>query len=309
VRICSGHHSHPTDIFQEASYAVPSRQHFPYSSHACSVLRSALRGCPKRQRRSCSRHRHRSVRRSHSRCDRSSQQRIQRSQSHCNLRRHRPIRLLQCPFNPYQVTATANGFAVSSQSLEIRSVVGTNLKLVLQIETSATTVTVEATGDLVETDPTFHTDVDRDLFNKVPMESESSSLSSWLRKPLPALRPTPTAFSMASAITRPTRFQWTASPSPTAEQGLLQPDSGQLDSIHRGHLWRATGRIRRQNQPGNCCHHALRPGRNQAHGQHQQLLRRLRLGWCWLRPGLRRHKMGQLCRSRRHELRTLSRSP
>ena len=91
------------------------------------------------------------------------------------------------PFNPYQVTATANGFAVSSQSLEIRSVVGTNLKLVLQIETSATTVTVEATGDLVETDPTFHTDVDRDLFNKVPMESESSSLSSLVTETTPGV--------------------------------------------------------------------------------------------------------------------------
>ncbi len=39
-------------------------------------------------------------------------------------------------------------------------------------------MTVEATGDLIETDPTFHTDVDRDLFIKVPLESQSSSLSS-----------------------------------------------------------------------------------------------------------------------------------
>src|SRR6202000_75438 len=39
--------------------------------------------------------------------------------------------------------------------------------------------TVEASGgDLVENDPTFHTDVDRDLFVKVPLESASSSLSS-----------------------------------------------------------------------------------------------------------------------------------
>ena len=43
---------------------------------------------------------------------------------------------------------------------------------------SSTSVTVEAGGDLVENDPTGHTDVDRDLFNKVPLESQSSSLSS-----------------------------------------------------------------------------------------------------------------------------------
>ena len=33
-------------------------------------------------------------------------------------------------------------------------------------------------GDLIETSPTFHTDVDRNLFDKVPLESSSSSVSS-----------------------------------------------------------------------------------------------------------------------------------
>jgi hypothetical protein len=82
------------------------------------------------------------------------------------------------PFNPYRMTVLANGFAPMSKNFEIRSVVGTNLKLALEVEGSATTVTVQSSGDLVETDPTFHTDVDRELFTKVPLESESSSLSS-----------------------------------------------------------------------------------------------------------------------------------
>jgi hypothetical protein len=82
------------------------------------------------------------------------------------------------PFNPYQVTVTATGFAKLTQSFEIRSVVGTNLKLTLQVGAATSTVTVEASGDLIENDPTFHTDVDRDLFIKVPLESQSSSLSS-----------------------------------------------------------------------------------------------------------------------------------
>jgi hypothetical protein len=82
------------------------------------------------------------------------------------------------PFNPYRVTVSASGFATLSQSFEIRSVVGTNLNLVLQVAGADATVTVEASGDLVETDPTFHTDVDRELFTKVPLESESSGLSS-----------------------------------------------------------------------------------------------------------------------------------
>jgi hypothetical protein len=82
------------------------------------------------------------------------------------------------PFNPYQVAVTATGFAKLTQSFEIRSVIGTNLKLTLQVGAASSTVTVEASGNLIETDPTFHTDVDRDLFIKVPLESQSSSLSS-----------------------------------------------------------------------------------------------------------------------------------
>ena len=40
-------------------------------------------------------------------------------------------------------------------------------------------MTVEAGGgDLIETDPVTHTDVDRGLFEKLPLESQSSSLSS-----------------------------------------------------------------------------------------------------------------------------------
>ena len=82
------------------------------------------------------------------------------------------------PFNPYQITVTATGFAQLRQNFEIRSVVGTSLKLILHVGGGSATVTVEATGDLIETDPTFHTDVDRDYFTKVPLESQSSSLSS-----------------------------------------------------------------------------------------------------------------------------------
>jgi len=91
------------------------------------------------------------------------------------------------PFNPYRINVSADGFAPLSQSFEIRSVVGTNLNLVLQVAGSSQTVTVEASGDLIETDPTFHTDVDRDQFVKVPMESESSGLSSLVTLSTPGI--------------------------------------------------------------------------------------------------------------------------
>jgi hypothetical protein len=82
------------------------------------------------------------------------------------------------PFNPYKISISASGFAPLNRNVEIRSSVGTSLTLSLPILGASSTVTVEATGDLIETDPTFHTDVDRDLFTKVPLESQSSSLSS-----------------------------------------------------------------------------------------------------------------------------------
>jgi len=81
-------------------------------------------------------------------------------------------------FNSYQLGVSANGFASQRKSVDIHSVVGTSLKVALQVATADSTVTVEATGDLVDTDPTFHTDVSREDFIKVPMESESSGLSS-----------------------------------------------------------------------------------------------------------------------------------
>ena len=90
-------------------------------------------------------------------------------------------------FDSYQIGVSANGFAPLRKAVDIHSVVGASVKLVLQIATADSTVTVEASGDLVETDPTFHTDVDRDMFIKVPMESQSSSLSSLVTATTPGV--------------------------------------------------------------------------------------------------------------------------
>src|SRR5580658_9225930 len=79
-------------------------------------------------------------------------------------------------FDSYQIAVSANGFAAQRKAVDIHSVVGTTVKLVMQIASADSTVTVEAQGDLVENDPTFHTDVDREDFIKVPLESASSGL-------------------------------------------------------------------------------------------------------------------------------------
>ncbi|HTW56783.1 MAG TPA: TonB-dependent receptor [Terriglobales bacterium] len=83
------------------------------------------------------------------------------------------------PFNPYHMIASAPGFGSTAKDVEVRSVVPVSVKISLQVSGSKTTVTVSAEAtDLIENDPTFHTDVDRNLFNKIPLESTTSSLSS-----------------------------------------------------------------------------------------------------------------------------------
>jgi hypothetical protein len=59
----------------------------------------------------------------------------------------------------------------------VRSFVPVTVKSILTIGTTSTVVEVNG-GDLTENDSSFHTDIDRGAFDKLPLESQSSSLSS-----------------------------------------------------------------------------------------------------------------------------------
>ena len=88
------------------------------------------------------------------------------------------FRFSNVPFNPYHLSVNANGFAPFAQDVDVRSLVATRVDVALKLATEATTVTVESGGDLLENDPTFHTDVDRNAFDRTPLESTSSAFSS-----------------------------------------------------------------------------------------------------------------------------------
>jgi len=92
------------------------------------------------------------------------------------------------PFNPYHLSVNGQGFAAYSHDIDVRSVVPVELSISLKVATSET-VTVEAGGaeDLLENDSTFHTDVDKSLFDKLPLESSSSSLSSLVTLATPGI--------------------------------------------------------------------------------------------------------------------------
>jgi hypothetical protein len=82
------------------------------------------------------------------------------------------------PYNNYHLSASANGFQGGEQDVNVRSPLPVEAKISLKIGAANESVTVTTGGDLVETDPSTHTDVDRELFDKLPLESNSSSLSS-----------------------------------------------------------------------------------------------------------------------------------
>ena len=88
-------------------------------------------------------------------------------------------RIANLPFNGYHVVISAAGFASKVADADVASPVPVTLTTALQVAGSNTVVNVETdAGDLLNNDPTFHTDIDRSGFNKLPLESESSGLSS-----------------------------------------------------------------------------------------------------------------------------------
>ena len=88
------------------------------------------------------------------------------------------FRFANVPFNPYHLSVKADGFSDSSQDTEVRSLVTTSLNVTLAVAGANTTVTVEGDGnDLVENESTFHTDVDKNLIDRLPVESASSSFT------------------------------------------------------------------------------------------------------------------------------------
>ena len=83
------------------------------------------------------------------------------------------------PINPYHLTVTASGFETFAQDVDVHSTVPITLDISLKLGTATTAITVtESAADLIEVTPTEHTDVDRGLFEELPLESQSSSISS-----------------------------------------------------------------------------------------------------------------------------------
>ncbi len=92
------------------------------------------------------------------------------------------------PFNNYHLTVKAVGFGEYATDVNVRSTVAVSVPIQLAVKVSSSTVNVEGSSeDLLENTPTFHTDVSRDLFQKLPLESQSSSVSSLVTLATPGI--------------------------------------------------------------------------------------------------------------------------
>ena len=80
--------------------------------------------------------------------------------------------------NPYHVSVDAQGFRPLARDVDVRT--GVPIMLDLTLALAGTTSTIEVVGhaeDLVERDPTAHTDIDQSLIDKLPIETSSGGLN------------------------------------------------------------------------------------------------------------------------------------
>ncbi len=87
------------------------------------------------------------------------------------------FRFNNIPQNNYHLTVTASGFAVASQDVDVRSSLPITANFSLKVASESTSVTVEASGSIVESDPSTHQDVDRSSFLKLPNFDPGGQLS------------------------------------------------------------------------------------------------------------------------------------
>jgi hypothetical protein len=91
------------------------------------------------------------------------------------------------PPNPYHLTVTAPGFQNLNQDVDVRSSVPIVLNVKLQVGESNTSITITESADLLETEPTQHTDISQQALNLMPLQRTASGLSDLLMHGTPGV--------------------------------------------------------------------------------------------------------------------------
>ena len=88
------------------------------------------------------------------------------------------FRLVNIPFNSYMLTINAPGFQPFEQGIAIRGTVPAQVKASLGLAAARQSVTVEASPEQVlEDNPSSHTDADQSLLSKLPSSGTAQGLS------------------------------------------------------------------------------------------------------------------------------------
>jgi outer membrane receptor protein involved in Fe transport len=77
------------------------------------------------------------------------------------------------PPNPYHLSIDTEGFQRLERDVDVRSAVPIDIDVTLALATTASVQVVGHTEDLLERDPTAHTDIDQTLISRLPLESSS----------------------------------------------------------------------------------------------------------------------------------------
>lgn len=83
------------------------------------------------------------------------------------------------PPNNYQLSVSADGFNVATQSLTVRTSVPISVKIPLTVGGASVSVTIDTISatDVLENVPSTHTDVDQTLIQRLPVRSPGNGLS------------------------------------------------------------------------------------------------------------------------------------
>ncbi len=87
------------------------------------------------------------------------------------------FRINNVPANNYELTVSAPGFAVATEQVNVRGSLPIATAISLKVASETTSVTVEASGARVESEPSAHQDVDRSSFLRLPTFDPGGSLS------------------------------------------------------------------------------------------------------------------------------------
>ncbi len=169
------------------------------------------------------------------------------------------------PFNRYHLTVTMQGFSrlCAGRGRELHRSRSRWPSCSPWPKQTQTSPLPPALRNLVELTPTEHTDVDRRLFEELPLESQSSSVSSLITLASPGVAADSNGLFHGLGDHAENSFSVDGQPITDQQSKVFSNQIPvRLDSIPGSDRRRAARRIWRQDQRGRQGHHALRPGRH-----------------------------------------------